>query len=339
MKKIVIFLFCSLACNSLLMANLSPIIIQNGGSTNDHSEYYAPADMPEVYFDADNLEITLVADGFSTYYNDDTLTCNGLNNMKNKYFPSICYSIACSTMPFRTIQNYENLTMNFGESFTTGKDFGGPVFIGNTYRGMTPLSALLEKAVGEELLKGYYEIGKANAFAKISYFNTAHQLSHYVTVIQNLLGDPSLEIWTDIPQQYSNITITRTNDSIGISGNSVNSSIVAIYNNGGQVRQLIADSSNITLKANPNSTIILYKHNYIPYIAPLVLQKVNLDHSQYVIASDVIAGSNVDSGRTEGNVIVPNGVEYEIEASGTVTLQDGFKVEKGATFAVYPSSF
>lgn len=31
--------------------------------------------------------------------------------------------------------------------------------------------------------------------------------------------------------------------------------------------------------------------------------------------------------------------EYEIEASGTVTLQDGFKVEKGATFAVYPSSF
>ena len=69
MKKIVIFLFCSLACNSLLMANLSPIIIQNGGSTNDHSEYYPPADMPEVYFDADNLEITLVADGFSTYYN------------------------------------------------------------------------------------------------------------------------------------------------------------------------------------------------------------------------------------------------------------------------------
>lgn len=30
---------------------------------------------------------------------------------------------------------------------------------------------------------------------------------------------------------------------------------------------------------------------------------------------------------------------YEIEASGTVTLHDGFKVEKGATFAVYPSSF
>ena len=40
-----------------------------------------------------------------------------------------------------------------------------------------------------------------------------------------------------------------------------------------------------------------------------------------------------------GEVVVKAGVEYEIEASGTVTLQGGFKVEKGATFAVYPSSF
>ena len=29
----------------------------------------------------------------------------------------------------------------------------------------------------------------------------------------------------------------------------------------------------------------------------------------------------------------------KIEATGTVSLQGGFRVEKGATFAVYPSSF
>ena len=40
-----------------------------------------------------------------------------------------------------------------------------------------------------------------------------------------------------------------------------------------------------------------------------------------------------------GNVTVKNGAEYEIEASGTVTLDDGFQVEKGATFAVYPPCF
>ncbi len=59
----------------------------------------------------------------------------------------------------------------------------------------------------------------------------------------------------------------------------------------------------------------------------------------FVLASDVTAGNSVDSNRTNGEVIVKEGVEYEIEASGTVTLCDGFEVEKGATFAVYPSTF
>ena len=39
------------------------------------------------------------------------------------------------------------------------------------------------------------------------------------------------------------------------------------------------------------------------------------------------------------NVTVKNDVEYEVEASGTVTLDNGFIVMKGATFAVYPPCF
>ena len=53
----------------------------------------------------------------------------------------------------------------------------------------------------------------------------------------------------------------------------------------------------------------------------------------------MIAGHSIDSNRYGGDVIIENGVEYEIEASGTVTLEDGFKVEKGATFSVCPASF
>ncbi|MBQ3730295.1 MAG: hypothetical protein IJS04_03375 [Muribaculaceae bacterium] len=66
---------------------------------------------------------------------------------------------------------------------------------------------------------------------------------------------------------------------------------------------------------------------------------LTLENSQYVIASEVLAGRTVDAGRTSGDVTVSSGAEYEIEASGTVTLEGGFSVEKGATFAVYPSCF
>lgn len=56
-------------------------------------------------------------------------------------------------------------------------------------------------------------------------------------------------------------------------------------------------------------------------------------------ASDVIAGNTVDGSRTHGDVTIKNGSRYEIEASGEVQLEGGFSVERGAVFAVYPSSF
>ena len=175
--------------------------------------------------------------------------------------------------------------------------------------------------------------------APVSLQNVDTVSPKHVPVTQNLLGEPEFELWTDIPQQYSNISITRSDNSISISGISSDSTIVAVYNNGGQMGKTIVRDTDISLNANPNSTIMLYKHNHIPYIAPLELQNITFSKNQYVIANDVIAGKFVNSNRTPGNVVVKSGIEYEIESSGTVTLQDGFKVEKGATFAVYPSSF
>ena len=52
-----------------MRADLEQIVIHNGGGTPDHLEHYAPADMPDaVYYDDDNDEIIIVADGFSSYY-------------------------------------------------------------------------------------------------------------------------------------------------------------------------------------------------------------------------------------------------------------------------------
>ena len=137
------------------------------------------------------------------------------------------------------------------------------------------------------------------------------------------------------------MAVIRGDSTITLTGIDVDSTMVVVYNNYFNYpikRMTISDSVSFN-QISPNSTVMLYKHNYIPYMVPMSLQNVILNRSQYVIASDFIAGKYVDSNRTYGDVIVKNGVEYEIEASGTVTLQDGFSVEKGATFAVYPSSF
>lgn len=42
--------------------------IQYVGHHGTHSEYYPPADMPEVYIDLDEMEVIIEADGFADYY-------------------------------------------------------------------------------------------------------------------------------------------------------------------------------------------------------------------------------------------------------------------------------
>lgn len=272
----------------------------------------------------------------------DTLPEFGLNNIVNKYYPSICFTISCETMPYEIPQYYKDkgLTMTFGESFTIGKDYGGPAYVGNTQKGITPHSAYLEAKVIEKIINGYHKLGEANRQAKSEFYIFMGGTSaRYLVATQNLLGDPSLELWTDIPQVYEGISVLRNQSNVIINGVNGQPANISICSNNGRLttNQITSD---VTIDAvSPNSVITLYKHGYIPLFTPLRLQKIDISKSQYVIASDVVAGNYIDTIRTQGDVIIKNGVEYEIEASGTVTLEDGFSVEKGATFAIYTSCF
>ena len=124
------------------------------------------------------------------------------------------------------------------------------------------------------------------------------------------------------------------------SGIPTNKTVVAYCDNDGHAGQMESSSSSVTINGvSPNSTVMLHKHNYLPYIAPLLIQNMTISNSQYVIADEVKMGKSVDSNRTPGAVTVSDGVEYEIEASGKVTLGAGFKVERGAFFATHKSCY
>ena len=48
--------------------------LQHIGHHGNHGEYYPPADKPEVYYDTDNEEIIIIADGFASYYDVDIVS-------------------------------------------------------------------------------------------------------------------------------------------------------------------------------------------------------------------------------------------------------------------------
>lgn len=74
MKRLFLFSLFLLSVSPLSFADSRPIQIRDKGSVGNHSEYYPPADMPEVYYDSSEQEIIIVADGFASYYDVDIVS-------------------------------------------------------------------------------------------------------------------------------------------------------------------------------------------------------------------------------------------------------------------------
>lgn len=96
---------------------------------------------------------------------------NGLDCLLNKYKPFIFYTVACTTMPYDRALNIDASTIRenklyFGESFTLGKNYGGPAFLGNT-RSSLKQSCNLESFFLQTVFKrNIYSLGTAEAISK-----------------------------------------------------------------------------------------------------------------------------------------------------------------------------
>ena len=72
MRKLFIIFFYFLCF--IASADNNQIVLRDTKHQHDHSEYYPPADMPEVYYDDLNYDIIIVADGFASYYDVDIIS-------------------------------------------------------------------------------------------------------------------------------------------------------------------------------------------------------------------------------------------------------------------------
>lgn len=265
------------------------------------------------------------------------------------YKPSILYTIACATTPFDNWNeyDYQNFLLksynlrHLGNSFTLGEKYGGVAYIGYTRPCSTgdsiSESPLLAQYFIDCLNEGKYNIGKAEAFSKM-YFTEGINKD---ALGNNLIGDPEMEVWTTTLSPMNGIIVQRYNNSIRISG--LNSdggeSIVSYCNNTKQGYVSTSDNTVTLSDTNPNSVIMIRRHDKLPFIAPLLLQNTYITKSQYVIARNIYAGFNVDNNRNTGNVIIKNGADYEVEFTDSVNLMPGFEVKAGASFSADPSQY
>lgn len=263
----------------------------------------------------------------------DSANFGAFDDINCRYSPYLLYTLSCDVMPF----NFYKRTgwISNGHSFTCGRYYGGPAFLGNTTSGFLPYAGDLEEKFAESISSGTFRIGEAEALSKSIYFD-----SKYAILVHNLLGDPEFEMWTGTPQSVYPI-IARSNGGITVGGLPYGQTfIVSYYDNDGTVgMDSITTGNKILSNVSPNAGVMVYRHNYLPWIAPLTLQNVTNLNSQYLFASSFYAGSQVDPNRTSGDVVIPAGTDYEVEFFGEARLMPGFQVEKGAVFKILPSNY
>jgi hypothetical protein len=82
-----------------VVADEAQIYLQHQHQQGDHSEYYQPADMPEVYFDSDLQEIILYADGYADYYDVDIISLSTMMAVISTQVDGYGDSIDVSLLP------------------------------------------------------------------------------------------------------------------------------------------------------------------------------------------------------------------------------------------------
>lgn len=261
---------------------------------------------------------------------------NGLDCLDNKDYPMIAYSVACTITPFDLYNHYTEYP-NMGQSFTLGKDYGGPALIGNTRYGWVYYSYLYQKEFNDFVID--YPIGKALVLARKEYCMASPSYYHFLAHASNVIGCPCIRLWTDEPALFSASLSYNSNNYVLTANSSITDAEIGIRDVSVAYGNVTAISFNPsqgpkTLPNAANCLITLTGKNCLPQIMPLTIQNKTMRGTHHLIVKDVTCGRDVRSG-TQGNVVFDEDSKFTFETRGTFTLTKGVTVNGELT--VYPS--
>ena len=152
--------------------------------------------------------------------------------------------------------------------------------------------------------------------------------------IFHYFGDPSMQMYTSVPQQLGDISIGRYGEDISIDSQTECNITICSEDNGYSYYKTLREGSDIVrnVPANLGMIISLYTHNYVPvvYGDPLYLQNESIcrNLSLWNIKKAYI-GSDVTSLKNTGEVIVEDGGSLRITATEGIIIEKDFTVQRG----------
>ncbi len=271
-------------------------------------------------------------------YSDMEDTGNGFDNLSNKVYPAIFYSISCTNMPF-DMYKMHNGTYNLGRMFTCRSEGGGPAYMGNTRVGYVTSSTNLYKHFLDSLLINSHNnhLGIAEAKSKLVYKSHLH-----LCLTHNLLGCPEMSLYTRVPYTFENMTVNQTENHMIVSTgtDSIESRICLSGKINNIYMQFVyTNRSSVQFDTIPETyTLVVTMPNYIPYILTndtCFLQNSSIsDNRTYGGCSTFIIGSDISPLQPYGNVIIESGGNVVINVGDKVVIENDFEVKLGGTLEI-----
>ena len=155
----------------------------------------------------------------------------------------------------------------------------------------------------------------------------------------NPIGDPTMEIFTETPQKFSQPTITTSGTSVTVSTGGVSGCTIAVtsMDYGKSYFQVAQNTSSHTFtNVDAPYCVTITKHNYVPYVYPedVYIQNQVIETDCYIQGCNIYVGNSVTTSKPQGNVVIKNGAHVIFEATGEVVFDKGFECEVGSTFEV-----
>ena len=205
-----------------------------------------------------------------------------LNYLNNPNKLGIIYSISCNQTAL-DVETEPSLGTPpcIGKSFLVGKDKGTVAFLGYSRWGWVSTSYKLADEFMKNLFKPEYEhhIGVAEAFSK-----TAYSIYRDLNYGHNLLGDPEMQIWTDIPCSLevnypSEKTIGDSTINIEVDANQIplsDAKVTLSYKDTLLYTGMTNSEGKLTIALagvrEGEIYLTVIKHNYLPFESKLMLK-------------------------------------------------------------------
>lgn len=179
--------------------------------------------------------------------------------------------------------------------------------------------------LGDIMDQGFFVIPDIYPAVSDSALRLTKEMYHY-------FGDPAMEIYTDVPTAFENVSITKENGDLIVSVGE--DATITFYNKStGTIESFYG--SNITYPDGDNLQVCITAHNKIPYIREsgcIFIQNEVISDTRTYHSDQIKIGSNVTSIKPSGPVHFTNG-KTKITAD-EVELTEETIIEPGAVLEI-----